>query len=290
MKILVTGATGFVGRHVIQKLSNQHELYCLVRHPDASLTRLGCSVIQADLQYTLNPSSLPEKMDAIIHLASVNAAFPDQANESFAVVIASTQHLLDYGRRAGIQHFIYASSGSVYGFGTRPWREEDPLQVPTFYAVNKYCAELLVSSYAQCFYTCVLRLFFPYGPGQIGRRIPMVIERIKEGKPVTIVNDGKPRINPIYIDDVVRVIEGALNLERSTVVNVAGDQVVDMKELAFLIGKIMKRKPLFENTTDSTTLDLIGDNQRMHKLFHLGALVSLEEGLMQMIKAQVHSF
>lgn len=290
MKVLVTGATGFVGRHLVRKLSSQHELYCFVRRLNPEMAHLNCSVIQGDLKGPLNPSALPEKMDAIVHLASVNAAFPDQANESFAVVVASTQHLLDYGRRAGIRNFIYASSGSIYGFGTQPWREEEPLQIPNFYAVNKYCAELLVNSYAQCFSTCVLRLFFPYGPGQAGRRIPMVIERIKEGKPVTVVNDGKPKINPLYIGDVVRVIEGALNLEGRTVVNVAGDQVVDMKQLAFLIGEIVGRKPLFENTTDSTTLDLIGDNQRMHQLFNLGSLVSLEEGLKRMINAQVHSF
>jgi UDP-glucose 4-epimerase len=284
MKVLLTGATGFIGRHLARELSPRHQIYCITRSFDEELQDLGCLVIQTDLQYPLNLNVLPDQVDAVVHLASVNPASPDQANESFKVTVASTQYLLDYGRKAGIRHFVYASSGSVYGFGERPWKEEDPAQAMNFYAVHKRCAELLVNSYAQFFSTCVLRLFFPYGPGQSSRRrIPMIIERIREGKSVTIFNDGKPKINPIYISDVVRIIEKALNLQGNFVVNVAGDQVVDMKQLALLIGNIIGRKPSFENIKDNATLDLIADNQRMHQLFKLGSLVSLEEGLKRMI-------
>lgn len=284
MRLLVTGATGFVGRHLVRRLSQHHELCCLVRRSDPELTQLGCSVIEQDLRYSLDLSALPCKIDAIIHLASVNLPFPEQAVESFQVVVAATNQLLDYGRRAGIRCFIYASSGSVYGFGRQPWKEKDPVQLTNFYAVNKYCAELLIKSYASYFSTCVLRLFFPYGPGQHGRRIPMIIDRIKQGKLVTLVNNGKPRINPIYIDDVIAIIQKALTLQGQIVVNVAGNQIVDMKELAFLIGDILGKNPVFEIMTDDTILDLIGDNQHMHQLFQLGTLVSLREGLERMIR------
>lgn len=286
MKVLITGSTGFIGSHLAQHLVNKHQLYCITRHSDPTLTRLGCSIIEHDLQKPLDACILPDKLDAIVHLASVNVPFPEESAQSFSVIVASTQYLLDYGRQAGIRNFIYASSGSVYGFGTKPWCEQDPVQIPNFYAVNKYCAELLVKSYASFFSTCVLRLFFPYGPGQAKRRIPMIIERIKQGKSVQIVNGGKPRVNPIYIDNVVQIMEQALDLNGHFVINVAGDQVVDMKELALLVGKIVGKSPVFEETTDTTTFDLIGDNQLMHRIFQLPSYVSLEEGLRRTIEAR----
>lgn len=285
MRVLITGATGFVGSHLIRRLVQTHQLYCITRRNMAELNRLGCSVIEHDLQQALDPSILPSKIDAIVHLASVNVPFPDQAFQSFSVIVDSTQRLLDYGRKAGIKRFIFVSSGSVYGFGPTPWREEDPVQLPNFYAVNKYCAELLVTSYKQFFSTCILRLFFPYGPGQVTRRIPMIIERVKHGKPVQIVNGGKPRINPIYIDDLIQILEKALTLEGHIVVNVAGDQDIDMKELAMLVGELLGKKPIFEETTDSHTLDLIGDNQLMHEIFQIDTLIPLQEGLKRTIQA-----
>jgi nucleoside-diphosphate-sugar epimerase len=279
MRILVTGATGFVGRHLVKHLAEQHTLYCLSRRRDPVFEQFNAHIILGDLLQPLDYSSLPERLDSIIHLASVNAPFPDKANESFQVITTSTQQLLDYGRRVGIQRFIYASSGSVYGFGPRPWKEEDPLQLPNFYAVNKYCSELLVKAYSEFFFTCVLRIFFPYGPGQEKRRIPMIIERVKEGKPVVLVNEGQPTINPIYIDDLVRLIIKALSLDQHVVVNVAGDQTIDMKGLAYLVGSFLGKTPIFENTVDPKVSDMIADTHRMHQLLNVGSLTSLEEGL-----------
>lgn len=285
MRVLITGATGFVGSHLVRRLARTHQLYCIARRDIPELNCLGCFVIEHDLQQALNPSLLPSKVDAIVHLASVNVPFPDQARQSFSVIVNSTQQLLDYGRQARIKSFIFVSSGSVYGFGSRPWREDDLVQPPNFYAVNKYCAELLVKSYKQFFSTCILRLFFPYGPGQVNRRIPMIIERVRHGKPVQIVNGGKPRINPIYIDDVIQILEKALTSEEHFMVNVAGDQSIDMRELAILAGELLRKKPIFEEAIDNQTLDLLGDNRLMHEIFQLNTLVSLQEGLRRTISA-----
>lgn len=288
MKVLITGGTGFIGSHLVKHLvKKHHQVYCITRRSDPTLTQLGCFIIEHDLREPLNPHILPSNLDAIVHLASVNVPFPEEAVQSFSVIVASTQHLLDYGRQVGIKNFIYASSGSVYGFGVKPWQEEDLVKTPNFYALNKYFAEQLVMTYKSFFSTWILRLFFPYGPGQVKRRIPMIIERVKQGIPVQIVNDGKPRVNPIYIDDVIQIMDQALNLEGHIVVNIAGDQVVDMKELALLVGKILGKSPVFEETSDATTLDLVGDNQRMHQIFQLPVCVPLEEGLRRTIEAML---
>lgn len=287
--MLITGATGFVGGHLIKILVEDHEVFCLVRQREQLIAKIDkhdlekCVLINGDLSQPLDIRSLPPKLDAIIHLACARDPFPEEATRFFRASTGSTQELLEYGRRAGITHFIYASSGSVYGFGPSPFRESDPPNLLDFYAVNKYCSELLVNAYKDYFYTCILRLFFPYGPSLVNRRIPMIAERVIQGRPVSLVNNGQPRINPIYIDDLVKIIEASLWLNRSVTVNVAGDEVINMKELAELIGELVGQCPVFENSVDPSISDLIGNNELMHKLFPLEKLTSLREGLKRML-------
>jgi len=288
MKVLVTGATGFVGRRLINRWGGRHAIVALVRRretADADLS--GCQVVVADLAEPLVPSKrgLPEDVEAIVHLAQARVPFPDKAREFFAASTASTLDLLEYGRLVGIKVFIYASSGSVYGFGPRPFAEDGPVKPKGFYAVNKMCAELLVGSYECFFSTHVLRLFFPYGPGQRRRRVAMIAERVVRGEPVDVVNGGQPRINPIYVDDLVRIIEHALTVPGSHTVNVAGDEIVSMVELAELVGQVAGRPPSFRYGTDPRVSDLVADNRLMHALYGLssGDLTPLREGLSRVV-------
>lgn len=288
MRILVTGATGFVGRYLIRKLVERHHLFCLVRRREQILTRMGKFIlIKGDLSQPLDIHSLPSKLDVIIHLAQARVPFPEQANEFFRGSIGSTQELLEYGRCVGIKRFIYASSGGIYGFGPRPFSENDPPRLLNFYAVSKYCSELLIRAYSSYFCTCILRLFFPYGPSQVSRRIPMIAERVIQGHSVSLINNGEPRINPIYIDDLVQVIELALELNKSVAVNVAGDEVIDMKELAELVGKLTGRQPAFENIIDPSMSDLVGNNELMHRLFPLESLTSIQKGFKTTIECML---
>ena len=287
MRLLITGSTGFVGRHLVERLRGHHKLFCLVRRRDELPEADGCVLIERDFSHPLDTQSLPHKLDAIIHLAQARVPFPEQANEFFYVTTGSTQGLLEYGRRIEIKHFIYASSGSIYGFGPKPFREDDPPCLLNFYAVNKYISELLVQAYASYFRTSILRIFFPYGPEQVNRRIPMIAERVIRGQSVKLVNGGQPRINPIFIDDLVRVIEAALQIKEHVIVNVAGDEVVSMKELAELVSELIGEQPIFENTVDPAVSDMIGDNGRMHRLFPQLKLLQLKEGLRQMLRQMV---
>lgn len=288
MRILVTGATGFVGRHLVAHWAGRHELVCLVRAREEALLEVGRGrIVEADLAQSLACQGvrLRERVDAVVHLAQARVPFPESAMEFFAATTASTMELLDYGRRVGIKAFVYASSGSVYGAGPHPFREDSPLRLEGFYPVNKRCSELLVESYGKFFCTHILRLFFPYGPGQRGRRIAMIAERVVRGQAVDVVEHGRPRINPIYVDDVVRIIDRALSVEGKHIVNVAGDEVVSMVDLAKIVGEIVGRRPVFNHGQDQVLSDLIGDNQLMHRLYGVaeGELTPLREGLREVV-------
>jgi UDP-glucose 4-epimerase len=284
VKILVTGAGGFIAPHMIRRLvETGSEVFALAhRHVDVPD---GTELVVRDLEQPLD-DGLPD-LDAVVHLAQANVAFPDGARALFRVNSASTHDLLERARRGGATHFVYASSGSVYGLGDGVVDEDAPRRAGDFYAVTKRVGELLVESYAPFLTTTILRLFTPYGPGQAGRLVPSLVERVSDGAPVSLNAGGRPRLSPIYVDDVVRVIERALRSGRSATVNVAGDEVVSIAELAERIGTIVGREPVFEHTGAESAGDLVADNRRMKALFGSDRLVPLSEGIGRTVRERV---
>jgi UDP-glucose 4-epimerase len=276
MRILVTGAAGFVASHLIPALAaSGHDVYAVDRNA-SRVSALPATPVERDLSQPLE--DLPE-VDAAVHLAQANVPFPDEARTLYAVNVGSTAELLDHCRRSGAKRFIYASSGSVYGFGSHPFAETDPPRGSDFYAVSKLSGELAVRAYAPFFSTFVARLFVPYGPGQRARMIPRLIERVRAGEPVTVNNGGHPRMNPLYIDDVVRGFLAALELDGHHLVNVGGDEAPGIDELAALIGEAVGREPVIEQSEGGAPGDIVGDTTRLHELFDLRPLVPLRDGL-----------
>lgn len=285
MKILVTGYAGFVGRHLVSSLSEGNELFAVVRDARQAVSGDTATIVIMDLSRTLDASALPPEIDVIIHLAQANVPFPEGANELMAVNTSATQQLLDYGRRAGARQFILASTGDVYGRHYGLSKEIDPISPGSYYAITKYAAEMLVQSYSPYLLPCVLRLFQPYGPGQSGRLIPKLTERIRRGEAVRLHKHDRPRVTPIYIDDVTRAILGALNSVYSGIVNIAGERALSMRELAQEIGRAIDKEPVFEDTGDEAA-DLMGDNSLMKKFLGSWNMVPLDEGLSRTLKGE----
>src|SRR5262249_12634737 len=185
MRILLTGATGFVGGRLISLLGTRgHELICLQR--PGRVAPAGAAPFHGDRAHSDTIAALPT-IDTVIHLAQSHQYrnSPAAAADIFAVNTMATAHLLDLARRAGVQRFILASTASVYSAGNAPCHEEAGLQPNDFYAATKLAAETLLHPYARYFRTCALRLFTPYGPGQRNRLIPTVFQRVRERQPVT---------------------------------------------------------------------------------------------------------
>jgi UDP-glucose 4-epimerase len=276
MRVLVTGAAGFVASHLIPALAAAgHDVYAVDRDA-ARVSALPATPLEWDLSQ-LRPD-LPE-VDVAIHLAQANVPFPEEARTLYAVNVGSTVELLDHCRRCGAERFLYASSGSVYGFGRSPFAEIDSPSGADFYAVSKLSGELAVQAFAPFFSTFVARLFVPYGPGQHSRMIPRLIDRVRSGEPVTVNQGGHPRMNPMYIDDVVRVFLAALELEGHQLVNVGGDEAAGIDDLAALIGEAVGREPVLEQADGGAPGDIVGDTTRLHELLDLRPLTPLREGL-----------
>ena len=285
MRVLVTGAAGFIGGHLVPALADSgHDVHAVVRDASVYDAPDGVKALEADLSRPLEAASLPE-VDAVVHLAQANVPFPDSAVELYRVNTVATQELLDHARRVSARLFLYASSGSVYGLGDHAFSEDEELPIADFYATTKINAEQVVATYREFFATVALRFFMPYGPGQRGRLIPALIDRVRDGRAVTLNDGGRPRGNPIYVEDVVQALEAALELEGHHTVNVGGDEIVSIADLARLIGDAVGREPVFEEGSGGAAGDVVGDTTRMHELFSLRPFVSLSEGLRETVRA-----
>jgi len=236
-----------------------------------------------DLARTLKVSALPAEIDVIIHLAQANVPFPEAANELWAVNTSSTQRLLEYARGARARQFVLASTGDVYGRRTGLCKETDTTAPVGYYGLTKAVAEMLVQTYSDYLRPCILRLFQPYGPGQSDRLIPKLADRIRQGRVVQLNKDDRPRMTPVYVDDVTRAVESAIDSSYSGTVNIAGDRVVSVRELAEEIGRALGYEPFFEESGRESA-DLMGDNNLMRQLLGDWSIVALDDGLSRTFK------
>jgi nucleoside-diphosphate-sugar epimerase len=285
MNVLVAGATGFVAGHLIPHLvAAGHHVYA-AGHDPARLERLADVVpVHWDLSLLTPTERLPDRIDAAMYLAQSNVPVPEHAITMFQVNTAGVVLLLDYARRAGASRFVFASSGSVYGGGARPWREDDPADGRDFYAATKIAAERAVLSFAPYFGTTILRLFAPYGPGQTGRLVPGLINRVRSGAPVTLKEGRGPRFNPLYVEHVVDVIDQSLVSSGHHLLNVGGDEVLSVRDMAEIIGGVLGRAPQFEPVPGEIGGDVVGDVTRLRQTFRLPArLTTFQEGIRRML-------
>lgn len=291
MKILITGAGGFIGGHLIKALQPYgYQIFALVRRDmpawsTPNINSINCQMITCDLNNHFE-SHLPDKINAIIHLAQANVAFPHQANELYRINTVVTQQLLDYGRKAECSAFIYASSGSVYHSNdNQKLLETSPLNLSNFYSLTRIHGEQLVSAYNSYYETTVsLRLFAPYGPNQTGRMIPNIIERVKLGKPVSLNIGAHPYITPTFITDINKIFISALPLKGKHIFNVSGCESVNIEDIAMKAGKYLGKEPIFERTQNISS-NFIADNQMMRTLLNMSedTVTSFDAGLQQII-------
>jgi UDP-glucose 4-epimerase len=278
--VLVTGASGFVAPHLIAALTARgDEVVASARDADRIPGGPGVEPLPLDLAAPLAGAALPE-VDAIVHLAQANVPYPERALELYNVNTLATLGLLDASARTGARRFVHASSGTVYGLGDEPFRETDPVRHHQLYATTKIHAEDLVARYADQLDGAVsLRFFAPYGPGQVNRMIPGLIGRVRAGTPVSLNAGGRPRMNPIYIDDAVAAIIHALAHDGHKIVNVAGDEVVTIRQIAESAGRAVGVEPVFEDGGGTAAGDVIGDTTEFRAWLGDRQFTMLDDGV-----------
>ena len=227
--VLVTGAAGFIGMHVCDRLLARGESVAgvdnLTPYYDPALKRARLAELGRQGGFAFHDTDLADpaatarlfetvRPDRVVHLAAqpgVRASIEDpvaciRANGDAFVTV------LEGARRHGVDHLVFASSSSVYGANrTLPYAERQAVDHPvSLYAATKKANELMAHTYAHVHRLPVtgLRFFTVYGPwGRPDMAVYLFTRAIFEGRPVAIFNHGAMRRDFTYIDDIV---EGVL--------------------------------------------------------------------------------
>ncbi|MDX9718455.1 MAG: SDR family NAD(P)-dependent oxidoreductase, partial [Thauera sp.] len=229
MKILVTGAAGFIGMHTTLRLlargdevvglDNLNDYY----DPTLKEARLAKLRPHASFRFVkMDVADRPgmeklfaeERFDRVIHLAA-QAGVRYSLQNPHAYVdsnLVGFMNILEGCRHSRVQHLVYASSSSVYGGNTKmPFSERDSVDHPvSIYAATKKANELMAHTYSHLYGlpTTGLRFFTVYGPwGRPDMALFLFTKAMLEGRPIDVFNHGRMRRDFTYVDDIV---EGVL--------------------------------------------------------------------------------
>lgn len=311
MKILVTGAAGFIGFHSVQRLAaSGHEiigidnlndyydvrlkyarLALIERHPNFRFIKLNLADREGMAKLFRE-----EPFDVVLHLGA-QAGVRYSIENPFAYIdsnITGTLTVLEGCRKSGVKHLIYASSSSVYGANTKqPFSVEDRVDSPvSLYAATKKSNELMCQTYAHLYrLRCTgLRFFTVYGPwGRPDMAYFKFAEAILEGRPIDIYNSGEMSRDFTYVDDVVNAIESIVRSEPTNpegsvphrVYNLGNNKpeglsrLVDLLELRLGIQAKKNLLPMQPGDVRSTFADI----SAAQRDFGYRPRTSLEEGI-----------
>jgi UDP-glucuronate 4-epimerase len=224
MRILVTGAAGFIGAATSQRLldrgyevvglDNLNEYYD-VTLKEARLKRLmgnaSFRFVKLDLADTARVTALfaREKFPRVVHLAAQAGVRYSLENPHAYVTsnVTGTLNVLEGCRHTGVEHLVYASTSSVYGANTNmPFSVHNGVDHPlSLYASSKRANELMAHNYSALFKlpTTGLRFFTVYGPwGRPDMALFLFTRNILEGKPIDVFNNGHHQRDFTYVDDI----------------------------------------------------------------------------------------
>ncbi len=233
MRVLVTGAAGFIGMHTALRLLERGDevvgLDNLNAYYDPALKAARLARLEAHPGFTFVRGALEDRdavgslfaehrPDRVVNLAAqagVRYSIEDP-NAYVDANLVGFVNVLEGCREVGVEHLIYASSSSVYGANTKlPFSVADAVDHPvSLYAATKKANELMAHTYSHLFAlpTTGLRFFTVYGPwGRPDMALFLFTKAILEGRPIRIFNHGKMRRDFTYIDDIVEGVVRVLD-------------------------------------------------------------------------------
>jgi len=290
VKILVTGAAGFIGSHIARELVRQgHEVHALVR-PQTDLGRIqdirdSLHFIHGDLldsSFILHPSSF----DACLHLAwyvEPGKYLHAPLNKDW---VEATLRLARNLRDAGCRRFVGAGTCFEYAPCDPPQSESTPTAPSTVYVQSKL--ELFHALPSVGIDFAWVRFFYQYGPYEDPRRlVPVVINRLRQGQEAKLVTGDRLR-DYLHIADVASAVGAVAQSKLTGAVNIGSGVRMTVRDIALKIGELFDRVDLIKLGAypDSPTepMHLLADNSKLRDGTGWKPRYDLDAGLRQTIE------
>jgi UDP-glucose 4-epimerase len=287
LKIVVFGASGFVGRNVVDRLSGGHDVLAA----DIAQVEFPQNVEFRKTDITDMESVLEavKGSDAVVHLAvSQLTKSLDSPVLNTKVNIMGTLNVLEACRNTEAKKIIFSSASSLVGEVLHsPVDEKHPTNPKTPYAVSKLSCEHYIRVYHELYGIdhVTFRFFNLYGPYQYpqgGGLIPNIFRRILGKEPVTVFGDGSAVRDFIYIDDVVDFYERAIESEaKNELVNMGTGKGSTIMNVITGIGEVTGIEPNIEYKPErkGEIANFVADTTKLEKVFDSIPKIELKDGL-----------
>ena len=266
MRVLVTGGSGFIGSHVVDRLQargHQPRIFDLRPSPHHE----GVETVLGDLCDPHAVRRALEGCDAVVHLAAI--ADVDEVKrdpvEADRVNVRGTHTLLEGARELGVSRFVYASTIWVYGdaHGPEAIDEDAPLPHPRhFYTATKIAGEMYATAYNELYgleYT-ILRFGIPYGPRSRPTAVVAAFTaKALSGQPLTIAGDGTQSRRFVYVEDLADGVASALVPNAANrIYNLVGRENTSVRAIARAVRDVVGDVPIVH--VEGRAGDLHGGN------------------------------
>ena len=254
MKVLVTGGSGFIGSHVVDRLiATGHEPVIIDMSPSPYHPNGEVPIVLGDIADRDTARRAAHGCDAIIHLAAVAdvndvVADPVRADR---INVHGTQMILEAARHADIARVVYGSTVWVYGNAPAadPLDEESPLASPEhFYTATKLAGEMYCRSYTQLYAVehTILRFGIPYGPhSRLAAVAAAFVARAQAGKALTIAGDGLQTRQFVYVGDLAAgIVASLVPAGANTIFNLVGDEETSVRRIADTVREVVAPVPI----------------------------------------------
>lgn len=288
MKIAITGATGFIGRHLVRRLIKENFDIRVLAHDRVDFLKKESSSLEIVIGDLLRKETLGDftiDTDLVIHLAG--ALYPP-FEKLMDLNVLGTANLLEVCYQNKVKKIIFASSYAVYGesFGRKALKETDETKPNTFYGLTKKLAEDFLKYYDDNFGIkyVVLRFSSVYGPENNKGVVYNFLNSIKRQSKVVIYGDGNQARSFLFVSDAVESILKTIrgyNFKRSGIFNIASKELTTINDLARLMERLAQReirvthKPLGDNSTQVIWSDI----RKAEKILNWYPKISLEDGI-----------
>ncbi len=310
-RVLLTGAAGFIGSHVAERLVARGDEVVGLDNFDgfypravkeanvAALRRASCfRLVEGDIRDATTVAGLLTPETVVVHLAARAGVRPSLEDPALyaSVNIEGTAVLLEAARRAGARRFVFGSSSSVYGDAAPvPFSEDWPaLQPISPYAATKRAGELLCATFAQLYGLRImaLRFFTVYGPRQ---RPDLAIHKftrlIAEGRPVPFYGDGSSERDYTYIDDIVGGVLAAVEWTEARagaleIVNLGESRTTRLDALVTLIARAVGKEARLERlpAQPGDVLRTCADVRKAARILGYRPTTTVEDGIPRFVR------
>jgi UDP-glucose 4-epimerase len=295
-KFLVTGGSGFIGSHVVDRLVAEGAGEIVVFDAKArtenlteALERGNVRILEGDVGDTAALNEAAGGVDGVFHLAVLPLGpCSEDPRRCVEVNVAGTFNVLDAARQAGAKKVVFSSASSVYGDTNETMDESHPLGARTMYGGSKIAGEYFVRAFHDLYGLdyVILRYMNVYGPRQDGGLVINVLRRIQAGEPPTIMGDGSASFDFVHVADVAgaNVAAMASDVEEATL-NVGGGNEVSVREI---VGRLIELsgssvEPEIRADVEVPMTRRVGSSERAAELLGWRAEYDLDRGLADVV-------